>query len=138
MKKTSVALTFIVITGFLSIASEAAVESTQANADQVFVNGGVYTMNQSMPWAEAVAIQDGIVVAVGGNSEISEYIGDEVCIIGDPQEVREKVIERYDGLADSLYFYAFHDYFPTRRDEVEGSKVEQNLLRVIDAFKDFK
>ena len=72
MKKTSVALTFIVITGFLSITSEAAVESTQANADQVFVNGGVYTMNQTMPWAEAVAVQDGIVVAVGGNSEISE------------------------------------------------------------------
>ena len=80
MKKTSVALTFIVITGFLSITSEAAVESTQANADQVFVNGGVYTMNQTMPWAEAVAVQDGIVVAVGGNSEISEYIGDATTV----------------------------------------------------------
>ena len=80
MKKTSVALTFIVITGFLSITSEAAVESTQANADQVFVNGGVYTMNQTMPWTEAVAVQDGIVVAVGGNSEISEYIGDATTV----------------------------------------------------------
>ena len=69
---------------------------------------------------------------------LSEDIVDEVCIIGDPQEVREKVIERYDGLADSLYFYAFHDSFPTRSDEEEGIKVEQNLLRVIDAFKDFK
>ncbi|GIT34053.1 MAG: hypothetical protein Ct9H300mP4_03720 [Gammaproteobacteria bacterium] len=68
------------ITGFLSITSEAAVESTQANADQVFVNGGVYTMNQTMPWAEAVAVQDGIVVAVGGNSEISEYIGDATTV----------------------------------------------------------
>ncbi len=65
MKKTTVALTCMVITGFLSITGEAAVESAQANADQVFVNGGVYTMNQTMPWAEAVAVQDGIVVAVG-------------------------------------------------------------------------
>ena len=67
---------------------------------------------------------------------LSEDIVDEVCIIGDPQEVREKVIERYDGLADSLYFYAFHDSFPTRSEEEEGIKVEQNLLRVIDAFKE--
>ncbi|SVB07722.1 uncharacterized protein METZ01_LOCUS160576, partial [marine metagenome] len=80
MKKTTVALTCMVITGFLSITGEAAVESAQANADQVFVNGGVYTMNQTMPWAEAVAVQDGIVVAVGGNSEISEYIGDATTV----------------------------------------------------------
>jgi hypothetical protein len=69
---------------------------------------------------------------------LSEEIVDEVCIIGDPQEVREKVIERYDGLVDSLYFYSFHDSFPTGNEDEEGIKVEQNLLRVIDAFKNFK
>jgi alkanesulfonate monooxygenase SsuD/methylene tetrahydromethanopterin reductase-like flavin-dependent oxidoreductase (luciferase family) len=69
---------------------------------------------------------------------LSEEIVDEVCIIGDPQEVREKVIERYDGLADSLYFYSFHDSFSTSNGDEEGIKVEQNLLRVIEAFKNFK
>ena len=68
---------------------------------------------------------------------LSEEIVDEVCIIGNPQEVREKVIERYDGIVDSLYFYSFHDSYSGGGEE-EGIKVEQNLLRVIDAFKNFK
>ena len=80
MKKTSVLLICMVIIGFLSITSEAAAEPAKTNSDQVFVNGGIYTMNQSMPWAEAVAVTDGGIVAVGNNSEISEYIGDATTV----------------------------------------------------------
>ena len=80
MKKTSVLLTCMVIIGFLSITGEAAAEPATTNSDQVFINGDVYTMNQTMPWVEAVAVKDGVVVAVGSNSEISEYIGDATTV----------------------------------------------------------
>jgi len=33
-----------------------------------------------MPWAEAVAVKDGVVVAVGSNSDISEYIGNTTTV----------------------------------------------------------
>ncbi len=80
MKKTSFLLTCMMLTGSLSITAESATESVRTNSDQVFVNGAVYTMNQDMPWAEAIAITDGVVVAVGANSEISEYTGDATTI----------------------------------------------------------
>jgi len=80
MKKTSFLLTCMMLTGSLSITAESATESVRTNSDQVFVNGAVYTMNQDMPWAEAIAITDGVVVAVGANSEISEYIGDATTV----------------------------------------------------------
>ena len=80
MKKASVLLICMMITGSLSITAESATESVRTNSDQVFVNGAVYTMNQDMPWAEAIAITDGVVVAVGANSEISEYTGDATTI----------------------------------------------------------
>jgi len=80
MKKTSVLLICMMITGSLSITAESTMESARTHSDQVFVNGGVYTMNQAMPWAEAVAVTDGVIVAVGNNSEISKYIGDTTTV----------------------------------------------------------
>ena len=80
MKKTSVLLICMMITGSLSITAESTMESARTHSDQVFVNGGVYTMNQAMPWAEAVAVTDGVIVAVGNNSEISKYIGDVTTV----------------------------------------------------------
>jgi len=44
-------------------------------ADLVLVNGGIYTVDAGRGWAEAAAIRDGLVVAVGGNSEIEPMIG---------------------------------------------------------------
>ncbi len=44
-------------------------------ADLVLVNGGIYTVDAGRGWAEAVAIRDGLVVAVGDNSEIEPMIG---------------------------------------------------------------
>ncbi|MES0826889.1 amidohydrolase [Ruegeria sp. SCP11] len=39
--------------------------------DLVLVNGRIYTVNISAPWAEAVAVRDGRFIAVGSNDEIS-------------------------------------------------------------------
>jgi predicted amidohydrolase YtcJ len=49
-------------------------------ADRVFINGGVYTVDDQRSWAEAVAIRDGAIVFVGSNDEVSAYIGDSTIV----------------------------------------------------------
>lgn len=39
-------------------------------ADTVFVNGAVYTLDPDQPWAEAVAVKNDRILAVGSNQEI--------------------------------------------------------------------
>ncbi len=49
-------------------------------ADRVFVNGGVYTVDEQRSWAEAVAIRDGAIVFVGKNDEVGAYIGESTLL----------------------------------------------------------
>ena len=45
-------------------------------ADVVFFNGDVYTMEEDQPWAEAVAIKNGRIIAVSNNSDlIKKFVG---------------------------------------------------------------
>ncbi len=45
-------------------------------ADQVYTNARVYTVDEANPWAEAVAVRDGIIMAVGSNAEIGALSGE--------------------------------------------------------------
>lgn len=51
------------------------------HADIVFTNGEVLTVDKNESIAEAVAVKDHIIVAVGKNDEIERYIGEETRII---------------------------------------------------------
>ena len=53
----------------------------QASADLVMLNGGVYTVDAGHSWAEAAAIADGIIVAVGSNHDIQKYVGADTEVI---------------------------------------------------------
>ena len=44
-------------------------------ADLVMLNGGIYTVDTDHNWAQAAAIRDGVIMAVGDNSEIRAMIG---------------------------------------------------------------
>jgi predicted amidohydrolase YtcJ len=46
-------------------------------ADLVLLNGGIYTADDDRSWAEAAAIRDGVIVAVGSNSAIETFQGPE-------------------------------------------------------------
>ena len=50
-------------------------------ADLVLVNGGIYTVDADRNWAEAAAIRDGLIVAVGDNLEIEAMTGPETRTI---------------------------------------------------------
>ena len=51
--------------------------TTQDPADLVIINSRIYTVDPNNHLAEAVAVQNGKIIAVGSNSEISGYIGEE-------------------------------------------------------------
>ncbi len=47
----------------------------------VLVNGGIYTVDQHRSWAEAAAVRDGTIIAIGSNAEIRPLIGDDTTVI---------------------------------------------------------
>jgi hypothetical protein len=51
------------------------------NCDLVLLNGEIYTVNDSIPWAEALAVKGDRIYKVGSNEEIEKYIGDSTAII---------------------------------------------------------
>lgn len=60
----------------LSCSSEKA-----APADLIFTNGIIYTVNEDQPKAEAVAVKDGMILAVGSTQEIKKHKNENTEII---------------------------------------------------------
>lgn len=56
-------------------------EKTQSQADLVLMSGVIYTVDDSLPQTEALAVRDGRIVAVGPDKEISRYVGDETYVM---------------------------------------------------------
>ncbi|MEX0681160.1 MAG: amidohydrolase [Balneolales bacterium] len=56
-------------------------ESNDNIADLIVVNGRILTVDQTFSDAEAVAIRDGIFIAVGSNDEVEPYIGTGTTVI---------------------------------------------------------
>lgn len=50
-------------------------------ADTIFINGRIWTVNSAQPEAEAVAVKDGIFVAVGGNDQVKAMAGSGTTVI---------------------------------------------------------
>lgn len=48
--------------------------------DSIFYNGKIYTMEESQPLAEAVAVKDGIIIRVGSNEEILKLKTEETVL----------------------------------------------------------
>jgi len=45
------------------------------SADLVLVNGTIYTVDEDEPWAEAIAVKDELIIAVGSNADIQRLVG---------------------------------------------------------------
>lgn len=50
-------------------------------ADLVFLNGSIYTVDESNPQVEAVAVKDGMILAVGSSEEMGDYISDQTQVV---------------------------------------------------------
>ena len=78
MKKMLLAGLFLtVLSGF----SLPGVTEEGLMADLVLFNGRVFTVEKSMPWAEAIAVRDGKFIAVGANAEVKKLIGKDTQTI---------------------------------------------------------
>ncbi|MBI1224329.1 MAG: amidohydrolase family protein [Bacteroidetes bacterium] len=56
-------------------------QKKQAAADTILLNGNVYTVDETQPSAQAIAIKDGLILKVGSNEEIGELKGDKTEVI---------------------------------------------------------
>ena len=52
-----------------------------ASADLAFVNGAVYTVDPARPLAQAIAVRDGRIVAVGSDDDVRELVGSSTDVI---------------------------------------------------------
>jgi predicted amidohydrolase YtcJ len=50
-------------------------------ADLVLTNGNIVTVDDAMPQAEALAVRDGVILALGASSEMAAYVGDATRVV---------------------------------------------------------
>jgi len=51
------------------------------HADQVFINGAVYTVDKQHPWAQAVAVHAGEIIFVGDDQDVEPLIGPRTRLV---------------------------------------------------------
>lgn len=56
-------------------------ESGPEPADLVLVHGKIVTVDDDVPEADALAVKDGLILAVGSDAEIDPYIGDDTRVV---------------------------------------------------------
>jgi len=55
--------------------------SSQETADVIYTSGKIYTVDDNQPWAEALAIKDGGLVAVGSNADVEKFKGENTEVV---------------------------------------------------------
>jgi len=75
MKKSMIIILLIIMSMATVFAGGAKEE-----ADSVYTNGVVYTVDAESSWAEAVAIKDGRIIFVGDSEKADKYIGDDTNV----------------------------------------------------------
>jgi predicted amidohydrolase YtcJ len=65
----------------LATGSATGPEDAGSAAELVFVSGGVYTVDPQRPWAEAIAVRGGRIVAVGANRDVEPHVGEHTRVV---------------------------------------------------------
>jgi len=91
-------------------------------ADTIFINGGIYTVDAKRSWAEAAAVRDGRIVAVGRNEEVLPLKGDTTRVV---------------DLAGRMALPGFHDaHVHVASAGLEEMQCPLNDLRTVEAILD--
>lgn len=101
-------------------------------ADVIYKNGKIYTVNESQPWAEAVAIKDGKFLLVGTNDEVLNLKGAETEII----DLNGKFV--MPGMID-VHTHAIESHVPAMArltDAMDADKMVQQIKAHIEADPD--
>ena len=62
-------------------ATESAPEADRQTADVVYRNGRIYTVDETRPWVEAVAVKGGKFLVVGSNADVDDVTGDAADVV---------------------------------------------------------
>ena len=74
--KTKITVIVLALTTFF-----ACKQQPKETADTIYTNGKIYTVNETQPWAEAVAIKDGKFMKVGTTGEIEVLKGENTKVV---------------------------------------------------------
>jgi len=78
-------LILLVLTACSSAENESqsapAVTEPSVAADTVYTNGRIYTVNESQPWVEAVAIKDGRFISIGSDDDMAAVTGSSTTVV---------------------------------------------------------
>ncbi len=73
--------TIFILLGFILFSCFESNESQSVGADYIFKNGKVYTVNDSLDWAEAVAVKGDSIVFVGSDKAVMQWLSDSTEVI---------------------------------------------------------
>jgi predicted amidohydrolase YtcJ len=63
------------------VAQLSVADAASTTADSVYLNARIYTVNPAQPWAEAVAVRDGIFVHVGDRAGVDAFLGPSTTVV---------------------------------------------------------
>jgi predicted amidohydrolase YtcJ len=74
---------WILLVGVVALVLACASEKPRqgAPADLALLGGAIYTVDTEKSWAEAVAVRDGVIIAVGNEAELRPLIGPETRVV---------------------------------------------------------
>ncbi len=91
---------------------------------QLYYNGNIITMNEAQPKAEAVLLEDGIIIAVGSTADLTAQKGDAQMVDLDGATVLPGFIDTHSHFASSYVFPRF-DPSPVGKTDSVKDLVEQ-------------
>jgi len=74
--KTKITLLVLALTTFF-----ACEQQPKETADTIYTNGKIYTVNETQPWVEALAIKDGKFIKVGTSADIEVFKGENTTVV---------------------------------------------------------
>jgi hypothetical protein len=113
------------VLALVMLAASSPAQGAAPAPDTILVNGRIYTVDPERPWAQALAIRNGVIVAVGGTDELAALRGSAT-----------KVVDLAgDTVLPGLHDVHVHPLFAGLREQEcsipQGSKLEriQDLIR---------
>jgi len=71
----------LIVLGLLAACSDKPEVAEPSGPDLILLNGAIYTMDQAQPWAEALAVKDGVITAVGATDSVRTLAGSSSEVI---------------------------------------------------------
>ena len=75
MTLSKVALLLLFIITSLNCGGNDPITEGNEGADLVLRNGRIYTVNPTMPWAESMVVDKGVIVYIGDDTGVTDYLG---------------------------------------------------------------